>query len=389
MTWSCRSRAIRVRSSSRAIRSWSRRPWAASRARDAWSTNVAPLARSAWSYGCRPDRATDHEDAAHPLAADEGQQHRRASGQHGGQGGVLDVLLGGRVDEHGLSGRQHRLGHGVMKGVPGAVEPIGSRPRGRRHRQLGPVLARHREDHEVGVRQWLHRLHQELRRTILGQGQQHPRQLCGRPEPLLSSATLLEQPGIVDRHARRRSQRGDQGLVVLGEAFVPGVGEVEVAEHCVTDPDRHAQEAVHGWVTRREPHSAGVVAEVVEPDRARVVDQRTQDPSAFRKVVDPPSLGLGHPHGDELLEAETVRREHSQGGVLSAHQLMHHLDDPVQHGPQVQVADDREVGLHQTTEAIVRRGAGAHQSGGLSSRVARTAACVRRSSPSLWSRVDT
>ena len=69
-----------------------------------------------------------------------------------------------------------------------------------------------------------------------------PDHLSSRGQPGLALGGLLVQPGVLDRHARRRSQRDDDALVGLGEvAAARLLGQVEVAEHLVADPYRHAR----------------------------------------------------------------------------------------------------------------------------------------------------
>ena len=62
--------------------------------------------------------------------------------------------------------------------------------------------------------------------------------------------------------------------------------QVEVAEHLVADPDRHAEERAHRRVVRREPVAVGVLAEVGQPDRLRVDDQQAEDAVALGQVAD-------------------------------------------------------------------------------------------------------
>ncbi len=80
----------------------------------------------------------------------------------------------------------------------------------------------------------------------LGTGQQPGGDLGAGLDPALLAAGRLVQPGVLHRHARRGAQRDQHRLVVLGElAAAALIGQVQVAEHLVADPHRHAEEAAH------------------------------------------------------------------------------------------------------------------------------------------------
>jgi hypothetical protein len=53
-------------------------------------------------------------------------------------------------------------------------------------------------------------------------------------------------------------------------------------------------------VVGREPDRAGVVGDVAQPQRRRVVDEDAEDAPADRDVADRSALLQGDPGGDEL-----------------------------------------------------------------------------------------
>jgi hypothetical protein len=65
----------------------------------------------------------------------------------------------------------------------------------------------------------------------------------------LLPAGRLVQPGVLDRHAGRGTQRDQHGLVVLGElGGAPLIGQVQVAEHHVAHPDGTPRKLpIGGW----------------------------------------------------------------------------------------------------------------------------------------------
>jgi hypothetical protein len=105
-----------------------------------------------------------------------------------------------------------------------------------------------------------------------------------------------------------------------------------------------------------EPDRAQIIGDPVQPDRVRVVDQRSQQTLALGKVADlPGDLGVDA-HVDELIQP-AVRSDHTQRPVAGVHQLAGRLDDPVQNHCQVQFARDHPVRLQQPAQPAV---GGAH-----------------------------
>jgi hypothetical protein len=127
------------------------------------------------------------------------------------------------------------------------------------------------------------------------------------------------------------------------------LGQVQVAEHLLPDPDRNPEETVHRRVRGRESGRARIVPEIMQPDRVRIIDQRTEQPLALREVTDSPDRVRGHPGVHELRQP-ALRREHPEGGVPRTDQFPGRLDDPQQHGIQTQVRDDRLIGPQQPAQ---------------------------------------
>ena len=99
--------------------------------------------------------------------------------------------------------------------------------------------------------------------------------LRGRREPVLTVRRLFVESCVLDGDARRGGERNDDFFVFLGEVAGTGfLGEVEVAEHPVADPDGDSEERGHRWVMLGEAVGRGVRGDLVEPNRLRVVDQQ-------------------------------------------------------------------------------------------------------------------
>ena len=178
---------------------------------------------------------------------------------------------------------------------------------------------------------------------------------CGGLPPVLPRPGHLVEAGVVDRGPGRRGQGLGQ-LFVLGAEPAPGaVGEVEVAEHHLTDPDRDPQEVLHRRVPGREPARAAVVGQGGQSDRVRVIDQRPEQALALRQVPDPGRDLDGHADVHELRQP-TARRDHPQRGVAGTDQLPGRLGHVPQHRRQPQITDDELVGPQQTPQPAL----GAH-----------------------------
>ena len=99
----------------------------------------------------------------------------------------------------------------------------------------------------------------------------------GALELLAAGGHVAVQASVVDRD-RRPVGQDDHRLLVLGrERLAAGLlGQVQVAPGLPADEDRDAEERSHRRMTRREPVRARVVADVVQAQRARLVDEHAE-----------------------------------------------------------------------------------------------------------------
>ena len=94
-------------------------------------------------------------------------------------------------------------------------------------------------------------------------------QISGDPLTVVDERQGLHravQPGVVDRHGGGAGQSDGELLVEFAELVaVDLVRQVQVSEHLVADPDRHAEERAHRRMVGREPDAVGMGAEIGKP----------------------------------------------------------------------------------------------------------------------------
>ena len=277
----------------------------------------------------------------HPGRAHQRHHQDRADvhvpGRDRGQPGVVGPR---HTQRH--PGGEHLSRQRSLQRHPPTGQHVGADPDRDVDPQPRPVGGGKHDGDQVGAADLPGALGDQVQRVagILGviDGDQLSRDRRGRLQPLAAGAGGLVQTGVLDGHRRGRRQRVGQLLVLGGEPAPSALGEVEVAEHLVTDPDRHAQEAVHGRMAGGEARRARVVGDARQPDRLGILDQRTQQPLALRQVPDPRHRFRGHAHVYELGQS-TGRRDHPQRCVPRADQLPRRVRDPPQQHRQRQVPD--------------------------------------------------
>ncbi len=217
------------------------------------------------------------------------------------------------------------------------------------------LRAGRQQDHaERGVRQLPYLLGRDGQRRLglLG-GEQRGGDGGGAGDPALAAAALLVQPGVLDRHAGCGGEGVHHLLVLGGEgAAALLLGEVEVAEHLLADPDRHAQEGLHLRVVRREPGGARVGAEVGQPQRLGAVDERAEDAAAGGQFADRGGGVVGHADVDEVGQAGAAWGDHAECRVPGVDQFGGAGGDPVQGGVQVQPGADGDHRLQQPLHPV-------------------------------------
>ncbi len=110
----------------------------------------------------------------------------------------------------------------------------------------------------------------------------------------------------------------------------------------------------------READRARVVADRLQPQRARVADQGAEDAAAARKVAD-----LGHRLGvdtgvDEALEPRARLVDHAERGVAGAGQGGGRLGQLPQQIVQRELRAERDAGSDESLQALLLLGRSGH-----------------------------
>jgi len=178
--------------------------------------------------------------------------------------------------------------------------------------------------------------------------------VAGDPLPVLDEDHLGQasmEAGILDGDAGGTSQSHHKLLVNVAEDLGGRlIGQVEVAEDLVADPDRDSEERVHRRVVRREPVAVGMLFEVGEAQRLGIQDQQTEDALPMGQVADGLVGLVIEPHGEELRELGLGLVEHAEGAVASVNQLHGGGHDPVQDRRQIKAGTDRHDGVEKLAE---------------------------------------
>ena len=136
------------------------------------------------------------------------------------------------------------------------------------------------------------------------------------------------QPRIFDRHRRLRREERDELLVMLVELGAAGLfRQIEIPVRNASEHDRRAEERLHLRMTRREADGPRIVRDRVQPQRARVGDQRAEDAAAAGQVTDAPARLVVDAVRDEPFERRPGRIDHPESRVLRGGDECGGLDD--------------------------------------------------------------
>ena len=92
-------------------------------------------------------------------------------------------------------------------------------------------------------------------------------------------------------------------------------------------------------MTRRDADGAGVISQMLQADRALIIQQRTDQTEPAWQVADGSNFRIGHPHLDELLEVP-IRRKHAECAIPRVDEFHRGFHDPPQHGGQLEMFRD-------------------------------------------------
>ena len=163
----------------------------------------------------------------------------------------------------------------------------------------------------------------------------------------------LVQAGVLDRDSSLGGEKLGQLLVLVREAATALLlGQIQVAVRDSPEQDGHAEEAPHRRMVRRKSDRAGVVPEVVEPQRLRLADQHSQDPAPARQVTDRGvRLGVDAVR-EEALEVRSGLIDHAEGGEPSSGELRGGLDELLQESVQGELGAERDPRLDEDAQTV-------------------------------------
>src|SRR5438270_6901783 len=96
-----------------------------------------------------------------------------------------------------------------------------------------------------------------------------------------------------------------------------------------------------------------MLADIAEPERARIVDEHAQHPAATGEVADSPvRLGID-PACDEALELSAGGIEDPQGGVARSGDVAGALQDLVEDGLRLELGEQASSHLDQAAQTIL------------------------------------
>ena len=115
--------------------------------------------------------------------------------------------------------------------------------------------------------------------------------------------------------------RPDDLLVLLVEVLSAGLlGQIEVPVGDAAHVDRDAEKRAHRRMVGRKADRPLVLAEIVEPQRRRLLDEHAQDSLAPRQLSDRGLGGWIDPGRQETFEPGAASIDHAESRVASAGQ---------------------------------------------------------------------
>src|SRR5687768_17216404 len=112
---------------------------------------------------------------------------------------------------------------------------------------------------------------------------------------------------------------------------------------------------MHGWVMRGEADRAWITVEVVEPQGLSLDQDDLEQPVANGDRSDPLPLCGGDPRGEERLDTPSLAQE-GERAVAGADEVTRAVDDLLQDGLEVELAENAEPGIVQGQELLILLG---------------------------------
>ncbi len=100
-------------------------------------------------------------------------------------------------------------------------------------------------------------------------------------------------------------------------------------------------------MSRREPIARGVLANVREPQRVRMLDQRAEHPAPAWQIADRPLGLLLHTGGQELIELGALLVQDPQRRVAGLGELAGRLQHTIEHDAQIELGHELTTDVKQ------------------------------------------
>ena len=172
-------------------------------------------------------------------------------------------------------------------------------------------------------------------------------------ELLRPGCRRLVEPGVLDRDRRLRRQQLRELLVLVREVVPTGLlGQVEVPVGDAAEHDRQPEERLHRRMVGREADGAGVVGDLVEPQRLGVADQHAQEAAPAREVADRVVRRRVHPGRQESLQRVPGLVDHAERGVARAGDRGGGLDDLLQERVERELGAERDTCVDEDAEPV-------------------------------------
>ena len=341
----------------------------------------------------------DLQHADDPFSRDERDPHARARGDAPRDVLVYLRVVDDRVDPFAAPPVEHATALRVGARHRHADEVAGPFARRRGDAQL-VLPCRERDGDETGPQEFAQVVDDEAeQRFDVSLGRERVADLVQRLQLPRPAGRRLVEPRVLDGDSRLTRKQGDELLILLGEVLPKLLlGEIEVAVGDAAQQDRHAQERLHRRMRGREADRPRILGQVMQAERLRIVDERSEDPAPVRKGADRCVSLRVDAVRQKPLELRTGLVDDAQRGVPCARQLRRDFDESLQNGVERELGGDCDARLEQRTEpalagrscihwtSVVTPDAGqppaARRARGVSPRRRRTrcAGCLRRGS---------
>ncbi len=164
----------------------------------------------------------------------------------------------------------------------------------------------------------------------------------------------LVQARVLDGDGGLRREQCHELLVLSREVRAALLlGQVEIPESDASQHDRDAEKGVHRGVVRGEADGAGILRDVVQPERCCLPDEHAENPPSSWEIADG-SVGLRIDSvGEESLQLRPGWVDHPKRGVTCSGQHAGGLDQLLQDRVERELRGERDARLEQRSQPVL------------------------------------